>query len=128
MSDVGLLITPKNVGLTPILAEPPVGNRVRRVARLLAEVPRAADVIAAAPVGSSFGRVADTTAEESRRLDVLHDLADSVGTAYEPGCLSRCGNARFCRERAFQAGNPCISGTTTLRLLPNITRLDRARI
>ena len=49
-----------------------------------------------------------------------------VGTAYEPGCLSRCGNARFCRERAFQASLPCVSGTTTVRLIPNIGRLDRA--
>jgi hypothetical protein len=124
--DRALLITPRNVGLTPTLSDQRVGVRVCRAGRLLAEIPRAADVTAAAPAGLSFGPVADAGTDERRRLDALHDLADRVGTAYEPSCLSSCGNARFCRARAFHDGSPCLSGTATLRLLPRVPTLGRA--
>ena len=126
VSDRALLITPRNVSLTPTLSEQRVESRVRRARQLLEKVPRAADVAAAAPAGLSFGPVADATTDEQRRLEVLHEVADCVGTAYEPGCLSSCGNARFCRARAFRDGSPCLSGTTAVRLLPGITTLGRA--
>jgi hypothetical protein len=126
ISDRALLITPKNVGLSPVLSEQPVAPRILRARRLLDNIPSAADVAASVPAGVSFGPVADTKADEGRRLDVLHNLADRVGTAYGPSCLSTCGNARFCRERAFRAGNPCVSGSATLRLLPGIRTLNRA--
>jgi hypothetical protein len=114
------------VGLTPALSEQRVEARVRRAARLLATIPPAADVAASAPSRLSFGPVADTNADERRRLDVLHDLADRVGTAYQPSCLSSCGNARFCRDRAFRDGSPCLSGQPTLRLLPGVGTFGRA--
>jgi hypothetical protein len=126
VSDRALLITPRNVGLTPTLSEQHVGARVRRARRLLDQIPRAADVAASVPGGVSFGAVADTRADERRRLDLLHDLADRVGTAYEPSCLATCGNARFCRARAFRDGSPCLAGTTALRLLPGVATLGRA--
>jgi hypothetical protein len=126
VSDRALLITPRNVGLTPTLSEQRVEARVRRARRLLDQIPRAADVAASVPAGVSFGTVADTGVEERRRLDLLHDLADRVGTAYQPGCLATCGNARFCRARAFRDGSPCLAGTTALRLLPGVASLGRA--
>jgi hypothetical protein len=126
VSDRALLITPRNVGLTPTLSEQRVEARVRRAARLLSTIPPAADVAASTPSRLTFGPVADTEADERRRLDVLHDLADRVGTAYQPNCLSGCGNARFCRARAFRDGSPCLSGQPTLRLLPGVGTLGRA--
>jgi hypothetical protein len=126
VSDRALLITPRNVGLTPTLSEQRVEARVRRVRRLLEAVPQASDISAAAPAGVSFGPIADPKADEARRIDLLHNLADRVGTAYEPACLSNCGNARFCRARAFRDGSPCLSGTATLRLLPGVSNLGRA--
>jgi hypothetical protein len=126
VSDRALLITPRNVGMTPTLSEQRVEARVRRAGRLLASIPGAADVAASVPAGVSFGLVADARADERRRLDVLHDLADRVGTAYAPSCLSSCGNARFCRARAFRDGSPCLAGTATLRLLPGVPTLGRA--
>jgi hypothetical protein len=126
VSDRGLLITPRNVGLTPILTEARVGSRVTRIRRVFASVPPTADVAAAAPAGLSFGPVADVKAEESKRLDALHVLADAVGTAYAPGCLATCGNARFCRDRAVGSGSPCVTGTAAARLLPEILTLGRA--
>jgi hypothetical protein len=126
VSDRALLITPRNVGLTPTLSEQRVEARIRRVRRLLASIPATAEVAAAAPPDASFGPIADAAAPEDRRLEALHVLADRVGTAYEPSCLSDCGNARFCRTRAFRDGAPCLSGTTTLRLLPGVATLGRA--
>jgi hypothetical protein len=126
VSDRALLITPKNVGMTPTLSEQRVAARIVRIRKLLDNMPRAEDVGAMAPAGLSFGPVADTKADEQRRLHALHVLADRVGTAYGPSCLASCGNAKFCRERAFQAGTPCMLGTSTIRLLPGVGTLDRA--
>jgi hypothetical protein len=126
VSDLALLITPRNVGLTPTLSVQSVGQRVSRVERLLAAVPRAADVAASVPTGLSFGPISDARQPAERRVTLLHDLADRVGTAYRPGCLTTCGNAFFCRERAFQAGSPCLVGSAATRLLPGVDSLGRA--
>lgn len=126
VSDRVMLITPRNVGLTPTLSEQRVTARVTRIRRVFAAVPSAADVAAATPADISFGPVADDKAGEQRRLATLHDIADRVGTAYTPGCLTTCGNARFCRARAVAAGSPCVSGTPAVRLLPEVLTLGRA--
>jgi hypothetical protein len=126
VSDRVMLITPRNVGLTPTLSEQRVTARVSRVQRVLAAVPAAADVAAATPADISFGPVGGEKAPESARLDALNVIADRIGTAYTPNCLTTCGNARFCRERAVRAGSPCVTGTTAVRLLPEILTLGRA--
>jgi hypothetical protein len=126
VSDRALLVTPKNVGLTPTLSEQRVTRRVARARRLLDGIPDPGEVIAAVPAGVSFGPVADPKADPRLRLEVLHDLADRVGTCYEPSCLATCGNARFCRERAFRAGAPNVAGAGAVRLLPGVGTLDRA--
>jgi hypothetical protein len=126
VSDLALLITPKNVGLSPTLSKKPIGPRIHRIQKLLGAVPRVADVAEATPPGLSFGPVADTTADENRRLASLHVLADTVGTAFKESCLTNCGNYRFCRERAFGQGSPCLLGPAGARLLPGVPSLDRA--
>jgi hypothetical protein len=126
VSDEALLVTALNVGLRPVLSRKSAAGPVARARRLLAAVPAVEDVIAAAPAGASFGPIADKKAEEGRRLAALHVLADDVGTDYRPECLSGCGNARFCRERAFRAGSPCVSGTAAERLMPGVATLGRA--
>jgi hypothetical protein len=126
VSDQALLVTPKNVGLTPTLSAQRVTRRIERNRKLLDSIPDPAEVVAGVPGGLSFGPVADTTADERMRLNVLHDLADRVGTCYEPSCLATCGNARFCRDRAFRAALPVLSGTTAVRMLPGVATLGRA--
>jgi hypothetical protein len=125
VSDRALLITPRNVSMTPTLSEQRVTARVGRAGKLLDSIPRAADVAASVPASLSFVPVADKSANEARRLDALHDLADRVGTCYTPNCLSTCGNARFCRERAIRDGSPSVAGRAALRLLPGIPTLGR---
>jgi hypothetical protein len=126
VSDRVMLITPRNVALTPTLSEQRVTPRVTRMRRVLAAIPHAGDVAAATATDITFGLVADRDAEEQSRLDRRHDIADRVGTAYTPGCLSTCGNARFCRDRMVRAGSPCVTGPATVRLLPEIVTLGRA--
>jgi hypothetical protein len=126
VSDVALLITPKNVRMTPTLSRKRIGDRIARVKKLLAAVPPVADVAAAAPAGISFGPIADITASEERRLTSLHVLADTVGTAFKESCLVSCGNAKFCRQRAFGQSSPCLVGAAGARLLPGIPSLHRA--
>jgi hypothetical protein len=126
VSDLALLVTPKNIGMTPTLSEQRVTRRIERNRKLLASIPDPADVVASLPRRFSFAPVADTKLNERVRLDVLNDIADRVGICYEPSCLADCGNAKFCRERTFRAGTPNVAGTSAVRLLPEIRTLDRA--
>jgi hypothetical protein len=126
VSDRVMLITPQNVGLTPTLSEQRITARVTRMRRVLAAIPDARTVAAATPASITFGPVADQSAAEQSRLDRLNDIADRVGTAYTPGCLSTCGNARFCRDRQACAGSPCVTGPAAVRLLPEVVTLGRA--
>ncbi len=127
VSEEALLITPRNVGMQPTLSMKAVGPRIARAGRLLAAVPDVKDVVAAVPAGLSFAAVADTKAEAPRRLHALETLADRVGgTAYKPECLANCGNARFCRDRAFCSGSPRLLGTGTQRVMPGVPNLARA--
>jgi hypothetical protein len=126
VSSDALIITPKNVSLTPTLSVKDVSSRVARSQRLLARVPDVRDIAAEIPSTISFGPIADGAASEASRIDALHELADRVGTTYSPACLSTCGNAIFCRERAFRACSPSLTGPQAIRLLPGVRTLQRA--
>jgi hypothetical protein len=126
VSAVALLITPMNVGLTPTLSVQDVSKRIARIQRLLAGIPDVPSIADSVPQGVTFATVADPKADETRRVDALHELAERLGTVYSAGCLSTCGNALFCRERAFRAGQPCVLGPQATRLLPGIETLQRA--
>ncbi|MGF1583058.1 MAG: hypothetical protein ACFCD0_27375 [Gemmataceae bacterium] len=126
VSDQALIITPRNVGLTPTLSEKSVVPNVARIKRVMSAIPSAKDIATATPETITFSTVADKTAEEEKRIDALAQIADTVGTAYTPTCLSTCGNARFCRDRAIHAGSPCAVGTPVARALPEIVSLGRA--
>jgi hypothetical protein len=126
VSNEALLVTALNTGLRPVLSRKDISRQVARARQLLAAVPRAEDVAALVPASLSFAPVADKAAEEPKRLHALQVLAGAVGTHYTPDCLSSCGNARFCRERTFRSGSPCLLGTATARLIPGVDTLGRA--
>jgi hypothetical protein len=126
VSDLALLITPRDVGLTPTLSVQSVRGRLARVEKLLASAPPAGDVAASVPAGLSFGPVGDARLPAEGRVARLHALADRVGTCYGPACLAGCGNAFFCRERAFRVGAPGLLGPGAARLLPGVGSLARA--
>jgi len=132
-----MLITPRNVGLRPMLSIKDIAGRVRRAERILARVPSLADVAALAPPGMTFSAITDRRplgdrradlpdADADRRIDALHTFADHVGTTYSPSCVATCGLGRFCRSRQFTAASPHLAGSKIARLLPGVHSLDRA--
>jgi hypothetical protein len=126
VSPMALLITPTNVGLRPILSVKDVSRHISRAQRLLSSVPDIRAITSGISPEVNFGLVADQAAEPARRIEALHQIADQIGTTYKPTCLSTCGNALFCRERAFHSGSPCLTGPQAVRLLPGVTSLGRA--
>jgi hypothetical protein len=125
-SSEAMLITPRNVALTPMLSRQNVERRIARAGRLLAQVPAAADIADAIPSSLSFDTAANADLPEERRATSLHELADRVGTEYRPDCLGSCGNARFCRERVYKSGSAALLGAPAIRLLPCVDTLPRA--
>ena len=126
VSPDALIITPTNVGLKPTLSLQNVGSRIARSQKLLSKVPDVREIAAAVSAKVDFGVIADIKTDPDRRLETFHELADKVGTAYAPSCLSTCGNARACRERAFTACEPSLIGPEAIRLLPGVYSLQRA--
>src|SRR5206468_11414975 len=126
VSSEAMLITPKNVGLTPLVSLKNGSSRIARVERLLARAPSIRDLSDSIPGSASFAPIADSAAEPGQRIEALHELADQVGNYYVPSCLATCGLARFCRERAFAAGAASLAGSEAVRLLPDVQSLERA--
>lgn len=120
------LITPKNTGLTPTLLPLPVGREIDRAARILASTPDTTELVESLPEKlPSFADVANAPSL-GQRLEAASCLTEEVGTHYGPACLAACGLSRFCRERAYRAGDPARVGGTLVRLLPGVESIDRA--
>ena len=126
VSSLAMIITPMNVSLRPTLSVKDVSTRIARARRLLGKVPDVREIAATVPANVTFGGIADPKAAAESRIDALHNLADRTGTAYSPSCLSTCGNALFCRERAFKDCSPSLIGPQAIRLLPGVRSLERA--
>lgn len=121
-----VLITPRNVGLTPTLHQRGVGARIERIRHLLEAVPAEApglkpggDPVRFAAVAPRRGR----SAEE--RIDAALSICDEVGNDYGSACQG-CGLYRLCRDRAFRLGAPELAGESVARELAGIASLDRA--
>ena len=125
ISTKALLITPRNVGLTPMLSSKDVARRIERVEELLGRVPDVRDVAAALPQGLTFDAVAEAAGNPGSRLNTLDVLTDSVGITYTDACLADCGLARFCRHRLHAADSPAVCGSAMTRLLPGVETMSR---
>lgn len=126
VSPDALLITPKNVGLTPTLSIVGVERRIARAGKLLAAAPDVDELLARVGPGSGFAAAFDGAGDEPTRVAAIHELLDSVGTHYKPECLKDCGFAHVCRERAFAGADPVMLGSRVLRELPGVHSLERA--
>jgi hypothetical protein len=126
VSDSALLITPRNTGLQPTMTIKAVGREIERATRILDRVPNIGEIVASVPTGlPTFAAVASKEAPESRRVEAALAIAEGAGTNYQPSCLSSCGMARLCRERAHFCGSPARFGRAFTRLLPGVESLDR---
>jgi hypothetical protein len=126
LSDVGLLVTPRNVGLQLVGTTLPLG-RARTVAETtLAALPDPRDFVDSVPDGVTFGAVADRDAEADDRLEALVRITDTFGVEYRDSCLSSCALAKFCRDQLRHADDPGVCGSAVVRMLPSVSTLRRA--
>ena len=127
----GLLITPRNVGLT-LMGSPLDLSQATSIAEItLGHLPDPADLADALPAkpgggALGFGPVADATRPFEDRIDDMNQIMDSVGTHFTETCLGSCGLFKLCRDRARRTGDPRVAGAMTLRSLPGIPHLGRA--
>lgn len=127
VSTKGLLVTPKNVGLTLVGSARDLDREVAFAEATLDRLPDATDYAAGAGPGVSFG---PASAQSGRavddRLEHLSAVTDTYGVHYQESCLSSCGMAKFCRARMHGTGSPSICGTAAVRFLPGVRSLARA--
>jgi hypothetical protein len=126
VSAKGLLVTPKNVGLTLVGSPVDLVTATRVAETTLANLPNPADFMDVLPPGADFGHVGNVDRPEGARLEALDRVLDTIGTRYQDSCLATCGLAKFCRERAHRASSPALAGAATARFLPGIETLRRA--
>ena len=126
LSDVGLLVTPRNVGLQLVGSKLSLG-RARTVAETtLAALPDPADLVGHVDPEVTFGAVADPAATEDGRLEALERITEAYGVEYRDSCLSSCGLAHFCRKKARDDDSPGLCGSNVVRMLPGVHSLSRA--
>lgn len=126
LSDVGLLVTPRNVGLQLTGSKLSLA-RARAVAETtLAALPDPAGFEGEVDPSATFGAVADASTSDDDRLAALERVTDVYGTEYRQTCLSSCGLARFCRHKVRASGAPDICGSSVVRMLPAVPTLQRA--
>lgn len=123
-----LLITPRNTGLQATMTVKDVSREVERARRILDAVPSFDEVVARTPAVLSFDEVTQGEGRtEESRIEAAHCIVETVGTTFKSTCLSSCGLARFCRDRAYRSGDPARFGGAVQRVLPGIASLDRVR-
>lgn len=126
VSSTGLLVTPKNVGLTLTGSARPVDREIAIAEATLERLPDVRDYRDVAP-SEGFGPASEKSGEgPEERLEHLDELTDRFGVHYQTTCLTSCGMAKFCRAKLHRAGNPALCGQGTVRFLPRITSLGRA--
>lgn len=126
VSPTGLLVTPKNVGLTLVGSVRQLEREIKVAETTLDRLPDSSDYVG---IGSheGFGPASPKGGlGPDDRLQHLEALTDRFGTHYQASCLSSCGMAKFCREKLHDAGDPAVCGAATVRFLPGVRSLDRA--
>jgi hypothetical protein len=126
VSPTGLLITPRNVGLSLTGTTIDLSRATRLGEMTLSGIPDVADFADALPPGQEFGAVADRAQPEDVRLGALANILDTLGDHYTDTCLANCPLAKFCQDRAWQAGATAVGGTRVVRMTPGVRTLSRA--
>jgi len=125
VAGTGLLITPRNVGLTLVGNPIRLAGATRLAEHTLANLPHPRDFIGSLPEGLDFGAVARGDHEGSR-LDALERITNRLGTRYQESCMGNCGLAKFCRARARASGSTSLVGESVARFMPGVVSLPRA--
>ncbi|MDA8313050.1 MAG: hypothetical protein M0Z46_21030 [Actinomycetota bacterium] len=126
VSETGLLVTPKNIGLTPVGGTRALAREIALAEATIARLPRVADYAPLVAEGISFGPVAASNEAVAARLEHLASLTERLGTHYQTSCIGSCGLAKFCRAQRHADGDPHVCGTQVARFLPGVPTLSRA--
>jgi hypothetical protein len=102
-----LLVCAKNTSLVPTVEKIEVARHVRTLRRMLTRRATIPTILAALPPGVTL----DTSGmNDDQAAAHIADVLDTLGTNYEPSCLSYCPLALHCRETARVSGNPACAG------------------
>ena len=102
-----LLVCAKNTSLVPTVEKIDVSRQMRTLRRMLARRATIPTILAALPPGVTL----DTTGmNDAEAAEHIAGVLDTLGTNYEPSCLSTCPLALHCRETARVSGDPACAG------------------
>lgn len=124
----GLLILPKNFGLTPTGEPLDVAPQLRRLARTLAGFPDHDTLIGYLPEHAVLPEPPGLHATESDRAAAIEEATEAVGalpTRFGDGCLG-CALFAFCRREQDASGAVARIGTTAVNLCGDVGTVGHA--
>lgn len=107
VSNEVLLICAKNTSLVPTVEKIDVSRQVRTLRRMLTRRATIPTILAALPPGVTLDTTDMSAGDAAAHIS---DVLDTLGTNYEPSCLSTCPLALHCRDSARVSGSPACAG------------------
>lgn len=105
-----ILVAPRNFGRQPAAHRVPLKKKSLSLSRVLAAVPKTADVLAGLPADLTFDVDPDGTMDDSALRAALTAAVQQVGALFVPDCVTNCDMAAFCRAEAWAADDPARLG------------------
>jgi hypothetical protein len=102
-----LLVCAKNTSLVPTVVKIDVSRHERTLRRMLARRASIPSILGSLPPGVTLDTAGMSDGEAATHVA---DVLETLGTSYEPSCLSYCPLALHCRDTARLSGNPACAG------------------
>lgn len=118
-----ILVAPRNFGRTPTAHRIPLRKKASALSRVLASVPRTAELLTHLPQTFTLDVDPDEELPPADRAVSLEAAVRSLDMLYVPGCLSACDMARFCRHQARVDDDPSRLGRDARDSLAGVERL-----
>ncbi len=121
-----ILVAPRNFGRTPVAHRIPLKKKVMSLRRVLASLPRTAEILRSLPDDFSFDVDPASSLDEDARSAALAEVVRAVPALYVPDCIQSCDMAKFCRHEAWETDDPTRLGRDTRDMLAGIHSLSDA--
>ena len=118
-----ILMLPRNTALVPTMIKVDVTRHVRTLRRLLAGRESIDELMDRLPAGLSLEM---DGLDEEHQGERVAEVLRKIGTSYAPSCLESCALARYCREQAREAHDPCHLGIEVRGSLAGVSSTTRA--
>lgn len=105
-----ILVAPRNFGRQPVAHRVPLKKKSMSLTRVLAAVPKTADVLADLDPGLTFDVDPGDTMDETTLRAALTAAVQEVSALFVPDCVTNCDMAAFCRAEAWAADDPARLG------------------